>query len=80
MAYEILSSLNEIVINKNEELKKQFDTLKSLGHKNIYYLSSDNLIGNDGEATVDGVHLTDIGFLRMAEVLRPVVKTIISNK
>ena len=70
----------EIVINKNEELKKQFDTLKSLGHKNIYYLSSDNLIGNDGEATVDGVHLTDIGFLRMAEVLRPVVKTIISNK
>ncbi|MCL1973680.1 MAG: hypothetical protein FWG54_02550 [Bacteroidetes bacterium] len=26
-------------------------------------------MGVDAEATVDGVHLTDLGFLRMAEAL-----------
>ena len=71
--------INKVVRDKNAELKRQFELLKSSGYKNIYYLSSDNYIGDDGEATVDGIHLTDLGFLRMAKVLLPVIETIISN-
>lgn len=71
--------INKVVRDKNAELKRQFELLKSSGYKNIYYLSSDNYIGDDGETTVDGIHLTDLGFLRMAKVLLPVIETIISN-
>jgi hypothetical protein len=35
------------------------------------------LIGEDGESTVDGVHLTDLGFFRMAEGLIKKLQTII---
>lgn len=42
------------------------------GH--LYYVKCDDLMGSDGEATVDGVHCTDVGFMRMEKVLTPVVK------
>ena len=62
------------VKNKNETLQAVFRSLKKRGEKNIYLLSSEDIIGHDGEATVDGVHFTDLGFMRYAEVLYPVLK------
>ena len=61
--------ISKVVHDKNIELKKCFQSLKAKGDNNLYYISSDNLIGNDGEATVDGIHFTDLGFMRMADVL-----------
>ncbi|SHF69084.1 Lysophospholipase L1 [Mariniphaga anaerophila] len=66
----VFKLLNE----KNATLKRIFDERKKGGDKNIYYVKSDKLIGNDQEATVDGVHLTDLGFKRMAENLYPVLR------
>jgi hypothetical protein len=43
------------------------------GVKDLYYIPADHLLGDDGEATVDGVHPTDLGFLRMAETIGPVL-------
>ncbi|HEY3265382.1 MAG TPA: SGNH/GDSL hydrolase family protein [Armatimonadota bacterium] len=40
----------------------------------LRYVKCDKLMGDDGEATVDGIHPTDVGFLRMAAVLTPAVK------
>jgi hypothetical protein len=34
--------------------------------RNIYYIKGKELAGTDNEATVDGVHMTDLGFLRYA--------------
>lgn len=62
------------VRDKNETLNAVFQSLKRRGEKNIYLLSSKDIIGDDGEATVDGVHFTDLGFMRYAEVLYPVLK------
>ena len=53
---------------KNRELYAICEQLKNK-HKNLIYIKSDDLIGFDGEATVDGVHLTDLGFMRFAENL-----------
>ena len=50
------------------------DVYKRQGEKNIYLLSSKDIIGHDGEATVDGIHFTDLGFMRYAEVLYPLIK------
>lgn len=46
---------------------------------NLYYVKCDKLTGNDGEATVDGVHPTDLGFSRMAKELTPVIKKALSK-
>lgn len=39
----------------------------------LYYVKCDKLLGSDGEGTVDGVHPTDVGFIRMADALGRVV-------
>lgn len=57
------------VAEKNSALKEEVEKLCAAGHKNIHYLSTADLIGNDGEATVDGIHLTDLGFIRIARAL-----------
>jgi len=62
------------VKRKNETINTFFQSLKNRGEKNIYFLSSKNMIGSDGEATVDGIHFTDLGFMRYAELLYPVIK------
>lgn len=62
------------VKDKNETLNAIFQSLKQRGEKNIYFLSSRDIIGHDGEATVDGIHFTDLGFMRYAEVLYPILK------
>ncbi|MFM1877749.1 MAG: hypothetical protein RLZZ241_615 [Bacteroidota bacterium] len=54
---------------KNEALKTQYQNMLAAGHQNIYYISTDNATGNDHEGTVDGVHFTDLGFLRYADFL-----------
>jgi len=64
------------VNNKNSTLHIFFDSLKTRGEKNIYLLSSQHMLGDDGEATVDGIHFTDLGFIRYAELLLSKIKDI----
>jgi len=63
-----------LIIEKNDTLNRIFKEQKRKADKNIYLVKADNLIGNNQEATVDGVHLTDLGFLQMAESLYPVLR------
>lgn len=65
------------VTEKNNALRQEFKKLKQNGYKNLYYLSSEKLIGNDGETTIDGVHLTDLGFIRMADEMGKTIRRII---
>jgi len=62
---------------KNRNLRSVYISLIKKGEKNIHYLSASNLIGDDGEATVDGIHFTDLGFFRFAEAVYPIVRDII---
>ncbi|MDP3452998.1 MAG: SGNH/GDSL hydrolase family protein [Bacteroidales bacterium] len=54
---------------ENQVWRELYARLLSEGFKNIEYIRGDNLLGEDGETTVDGVHFTDLGFLRFAESL-----------
>jgi lysophospholipase L1-like esterase len=62
------------VTGANELLRKLYEKLKAAGDKNVYYVPTSRLLGADGEDTVDGSHPTDLGFLRMAENIAPVVR------
>ena len=58
----------------NVALHTAFENLVSSGVKNLKYMAGDKLLGDDGEATVDGTHPTDLGFLRMADALEPALR------
>ena len=64
---------------KNGALNRVFNLLKQSGEKNITLISSKGMIGTDNEATVDGAHFTDIGFIRYAEHLLPFLDELIKS-
>ena len=48
---------------------------------NLYYLDGSQLLGfDDHECTVDGIHPNDLGFMKMADVLTPIIDDILNNK
>ena len=64
----------EEVTSKNAAQLALYKKLKKAGEKRLYYVSTDGLIGDDGEATVDGVHFTDLGMMRYVERVLPVMR------
>ena len=72
--------VDSTILEKNTFLRNLWKARKKQGDKNLYYAEAEGIIGDDQEGTVDGVHLTDLGFLRMSENLYPVIKKIISHR
>ncbi|MDX9756514.1 MAG: SGNH/GDSL hydrolase family protein, partial [Sulfurimonas sp.] len=67
----------ERLLEKNRTLFAEYKKLRENGDKKLYYLSSEGLIGSDGEATVDGTHFTDLGFIRFSEILSRKINSIL---
>lgn len=57
------------VLAQNKELRQSFDSAVNIGIKNLFYLEGRDLIGSDHEATIDGLHLSDLGQYRIAELI-----------
>jgi lysophospholipase L1-like esterase len=59
-------------------LHAAYDSLLAEGVKGLHYLTGAGLLGDDGEATVDGSHPTDLGMKRYADAyeraLRPILR------
>ncbi|NDV79420.1 hypothetical protein D0T57_10605 [Dysgonomonas sp. 511] len=51
--------------------------LEQLGYKNIYFVNPGMDLGTDHQATVDGVHPSDLGFERILDKLQPVLVKIL---
>lgn len=64
----------EEVTKKNEAQERLYKKLKKSGEKRIYYISAEGMIGDDGEATVDAIHFTDLGAMRYVDHVLPVIK------
>jgi hypothetical protein len=60
----------------NQIFKNAYTQLKKEGMRNLHYLEATNLIGVDGEATVDGAHMTDLGFYRITLAIEQKIKSI----
>lgn len=67
------------VEDKNKALNVFYNSLKERGEKNIYLLPSNDILGDDGEATIDGIHFTDVGFMRYSKLLLSKIKEIEGN-
>ena len=44
------------------------------GDKNLYFTLGADFTGNGGDATVDGTHPTDLGFMQMADAFEPPIR------
>ena len=62
------------VQRKNDTLKEILNRLKKENEKNIFFISSKKMLGEDGEATIDGIHFTDLGMMRYADLVCPIIK------
>jgi hypothetical protein len=64
----------EEITTKNAAQKRLFDKLKKQGEKKIYYIPTEGMIGDDGEATVDAIHFTDLGAVRYVDHAMPIIE------
>lgn len=74
----LITSKRKRNLDSRKALKKVYETLTAAGVRKLYYLAGENLLGSDGEGTVDSSHPTDLGFVRQADafekVLRPILQ------
>ena len=74
----LIASKRERNDSSRAALRAAFENLKKSGIKDLHYLKGADLLGDDGEGTVDSSHPNDLGFMRQAEafakVLGPLVK------
>jgi hypothetical protein len=74
----VLSGVRQQVEEKNRKCREIADDLARQGLSDFYYVSGTDFIGTDGKASIDGIHPSDVGFLRAADCLEPVLRTILS--
>ena len=63
----------------NVALRRVFAELDVDGVHALYFVRGGELLAGRENGTVDGVHPTDLGFSRMAEVLEPVLRDILED-
>ncbi len=64
---------------KNAAFRRNYDKLKAENPDNLYYVDSINLDGVEDDGTVDGIHLTDLGFKYYAEKLFPILNQLLDK-
>lgn len=65
---------------KNAAFRRNYDRLKAENPNNLYYVTSENLDGVEDDGTVDGIHLTDLGFVHYANKMIPILRPILDAK
>lgn len=63
-----------------KELKAAFERLQNSGVRDIYYVKGESILGDDGDATVDASHPTDLGHSRQADAFEAVLKPLLEKK
>lgn len=70
----IFKSKRERHLESRAALIRAFDRLVSSGVKGLHYLEGEPLLGNDTEGATDGSHPNDLGFMRQADAIEPVLR------
>jgi lysophospholipase L1-like esterase len=73
----LLPDVAKVHHEKSDVLKKAFDSLVDGGVENLHFRAGGDLLGIDGEATVDGSHPNDLGMMRYADALEPDLKKLL---
>lgn len=74
------AAINDLVTQQNDAFDMAYRQLKEEDYKQLFYIPSEELIVNDHGSTVDGVHLSDLGFAEIADRIGKSVDAILRNK
>lgn len=61
-------------------LRAAYARLREAGVPNLHYIEGENLLGDDGEGTVDSSHPSDLGFMRQADAFAPILAPVLSRE
>ena len=66
-------------IRRREIIRTTYENARRRGDQNVYFVDGETLFGTQDRdmCTVDGVHPTSLGFLRMADGLEPVLRQVL---
>lgn len=66
---------------KQQNINVQTEVLSLLqkGMKNLYFITSENMIGADHEGTIDGTHPNDLGYDRMINSIQPQIVDVLNK-
>lgn len=67
---------------RNRDFQRQLvEECRAAGDTNVHFLDGSGLLGEEGwqECTVDSVHPNDLGFMRIADGLEPVIQGILRD-
>jgi lysophospholipase L1-like esterase len=64
-------------VERKHVLREEFDKLVQAGVEHLHYKTGEDLLGDDNEGTVDGSHPNDLGMMRYADALEPVLRAIL---
>ena len=71
---------NKFHNNNHAALRECFEKLQAAGVTGLYYIPGDDLLGSDAEGTTDGSHPNDLGFLRQADVMEPILRAALAGR
>ena len=67
------------VKSQNVNIQAEVLALLQKGMKNLYFITSENMIGTDHEGTIDGTHPNDLGYDRMLQYIKPLILDILNK-
>jgi len=76
----ILPKRNQHHTDNHAALREGFEKLKAEGVKKLFYVAGDDLLGHDAEGATDGSHPNDLGFVRQADVMEPVIRAALKGR
>lgn len=71
------AKMRDYLPKKNAAFRRNYEKLMKENPNNLYYVDCVNLDGVEDDGTVDGIHLTDLGFKYYAQKLNPVLRPLI---
>lgn len=71
--------LTKEVVDKNNAIRNVYKRMVDAGMKNTYYVDQSGLQPEDGDATADEYHYTDIGFRKYCDTLLPILRKILNK-
>lgn len=72
--------ITDAVNRKNKAIREVYERLTSQGLDNTYYVEQVYLQPEDGDATSDEYHYTDIGFRKYCDTLLPILRKILNKE
>jgi len=75
----LLPAQRERHMKSRAALREAYQGLLADGIQGLFYVPGEHLLGDDGEGATDGSHPSDLGMMRMADALEPVLRPLVDR-